>query len=148
MRSNSLFYLVLAGLASAQNQSSFQVTSGDNVNFFLRDNTTTAQLLLTKSSSSSELSRLVVALPAGNSGALTYFIPAIANNTDEQFAVTLQNGTLTSTTDDFDNVGVQADLRFSGNATMGVTIIGAVRAMRGETSICAINSILSKLMIH
>lgn len=131
MRAKALLYSVLLGLASAQDQLSFKVTSGDNDNFFLRDNTTTAQLLLTKGNSSFELRRLVVALPAGNSGALTYFISA--NKTDEQLSVTLDNGTLRSTTDDFDNVGIQANLKFSGNSTMGVTIIGAVRAMRGGT---------------
>lgn len=136
MRAGALLYSVYLGLVFAQDRLSFQVTSGDNDNFFLRDNTTTAQLLLTKGNSSSELRRLVVALPAGNSGALTYFIPQ--NNTDEQLTVTLEDGMFRSTTDDFDNVGIQANLKFSGNSSIGVTIIGAVRAMRGEATICSV----------
>lgn len=109
---------------------SFQVSSGGNENYFFRDNLTSAQVLLTSANSTSELRRLVVALPAGNSGSLSYFLPtnAAINGT---LGVTLQNGSLTSTTDEFDNVGVQANLIFSENATLGVTIIGAVRAMRG-----------------
>lgn len=135
MRASALLYSVYLGLVFAQDRLSFQVTSGDNDNFFLRDSTTTAQLLLTKGNSSSELRRLVVALPAGNSGALTYFIPQ--NNT-EQLSITLEDGTFRSRTDDFDNVGIQANLNFSGNSSIGVTIIGAVRAMRGEATLCSV----------
>lgn len=135
MRASALLYSVYLGLVFAQDRLSFQVTSGDNDNFFLRDSTTTAQLLLTKGNSSSELRRLVVALPAGNSGALTYFIPQ--NNT-EQLSVALEDGTFRSRTDDFDNVGIQANLKFSGNSSIGVTIIGAVRAMRGEATLCSV----------
>jgi hypothetical protein len=57
----------------------FQVESGENVNYFLRDNLTTAQLLLTSPKASAGVQRLVVALPAGNSGALAYFLPLNEN---------------------------------------------------------------------
>ena len=110
---------------------SFKVTSGDNDNYFLRDNLTSAQLLLTSPNSTTSARRLVVALPAGNSGALAYFLPSnpAANST---LGIDLVEGSLKSTTTDYFNVGVQADLTFDGNATLGVTILGAVRAMRGE----------------
>lgn len=127
------FLLVTRALTSVKEDSiglSFQVSSGGNYNYFLRDNITSAQLLLTNDSSAgpSGFYRLVAALPAGNTGALVYFLPSVANTT---FSVDLVNGTLNSTTDEYNNTGIQADLTFSGGARLGVTIIGAVRAMRG-----------------
>lgn len=108
----------------------FTVSSGGNDNYFLRDNVTAAQLGLTNPNiSDTQPRRLVVALPAGNSGALTYFLPL---NETEPLAVSLANGSFQSTTEEFNNRGIQADLTLSTNATLGVTIIGSVRAMRGE----------------
>ncbi len=107
---------------------SFQVTSGDNDNFFFRDNFTSAQIVLTRPNSSSPIRRFITALPAGNAGALVYFSPLSQN---ENLVVALVNNSITSTTRDFGNAGIQADLAFSDNATLGATIVGAVRAMRG-----------------
>ena len=121
----------LATLAVASSNFSFRVTHGGNENYFLRDNLTSAQVLLTSSNSTSALRRLIVALPAGNSGALTYFLPIDNTTSGSNLTVMLQNNTLQSAVDDFDNVGIQANLNFTGNATLGVTVIGAVRAMRG-----------------
>ena len=113
----------------------FQVESGGNDNYFLRDSTTSAQLLLTSSNNTdTEARRLVVALPAGNSGALTYFLPKDTFGNVTTLAPTLVNGTFRSTTRAFNNTGVEADLAFNANATLGVTIIGAVRAMRGTSN--------------
>lgn len=123
------FQAAVVALAAANY--TFQVTSGGNDNYFLRDNLTSAQVLLTSANSTASLKRLVVALPAGNSGALTYFLPLNNSSSNASISVTLQNSSLESTTNDFDNVGVQANLTFTGNATLGVTIIGGVRAMRG-----------------
>jgi hypothetical protein len=113
---------------------SFKVTSGGNDNYFLRDNVTSAQLLLTSTNNTSPVRRLVVALPAGNSGGLVYFLPLPGNNSagNSTLGISVVNGTFKSTTDKFNNTGVQVELAFRGNATLGVTIIGAVRAMRGE----------------
>lgn len=118
---------------------SFQVLSGGNDNYFLRDNVTSAQLLLTSANNTSPVRRLVFALPAGNSGGLVYFLPLPDNSTtgdvtingNSTLGISVVNGTFTSTTDKFNNSGAQVELAFSGNATLGVTIIGAVRAMRG-----------------
>ncbi|PFH50459.1 hypothetical protein AMATHDRAFT_61004 [Amanita thiersii Skay4041] len=115
------------GAAAGSSELSFHVLSGGNDNYFFRDNTTSAQLLLTAVNNTEALQRLVVALPAGNSGALTYFLPL---NNEGSLSVTLVDGSFKSTTDAFNNVGAQADLSFTGNATLGVTVIGAVRAMR------------------
>jgi hypothetical protein len=123
---------------------SFQLLSGGNDNYFLRDSVTSGQLLLTNASNTlNDFSRLVVAFPAGNSGALVYFLPlgtdnktlnapsACSGGGSQRLSVSLVNGTLKSTQAEFSNAGVQADISFSGNTTLGVTIIGAVRAMRG-----------------
>ncbi|KAI0073888.1 hypothetical protein K474DRAFT_1648897 [Panus rudis PR-1116 ss-1] len=123
---SALLGLGLEGIVSAQ-QLTFQVTSGGNDNYFLRDDVTAGQLLLTSANSTSQARRLVVALPAGNSGALTYFLPL---NSSETLGINLVNGTFTTTTEEYNNTGVQADLSLNANATLGVTIIGAVRAMR------------------
>ncbi|OCB85791.1 hypothetical protein A7U60_g7143 [Sanghuangporus baumii] len=121
---------LLATLALAALDFSFQVTHGGNENYFFRDNLTSAQVLLTSANSSSSLKRLVVAMPAGNSGALAYFLSLDNSTSGSNLTVTLQNNTQQITTDDFDNVGIQANLNFTGNATLGVTVAGAVRAMR------------------
>ncbi|RDX43809.1 hypothetical protein OH76DRAFT_1409762 [Lentinus brumalis] len=108
---------------------SFKVVSGGNDNHFLRDNLTSAQLLLTSANSTSAPRRLVVALPAGNAGALAYFLPADTSG-NGTLGVHLVEGSLRSATADYFNVGVQAELAFDANATLGATIVGAVRAMR------------------
>lgn len=141
----SLF--ALASIAAAQivgepnTTLAFHVASGENDNYFLRDGRTSGQLVLTSANNTSAARRLVVALPAGNSGALAYFLPMDAstdagasggNSTSPTaLGVTLVEGSLKSATVDYFNIGVQADLAFDRNATLGVTIIGAVRAMRG-----------------
>ena len=108
----------------------FHVTSGSNDNYFYRDNVTTAQLLLTNSPPITNAPRrFVAALPAGNNGALVYFLP---KDSGQSLNVQLVNGTLQSATVDGVSRGIQADLQFTRNATFGVTIIGAVRAMRGQ----------------
>lgn len=107
----------------------FHVASGDNDNYFYRDNVTTAQLLLTNASPAANTPRrFVVALPAGNNGALVYFLP---KDPAQSLNVQLVNKSLTSISVSGLSKGIQADLQFSTNATFGVTIIGAVRAMRG-----------------
>lgn len=129
------FLALVPATAQVQNDTSvlsFQVTSGGNDNYFIRDNVTSAQVLLTSANNTSSAPRrLVVALPAGNSGALTYFLPLNSSSDATALSVILVNGTLQTTTRDFNNTGIQADLAFNSNATLGVTIIGAVRAMRG-----------------
>ena len=128
-----LFWAPLALLASwfppglAQNATdslSFSVLSGGNSNVFIRDNISAAQVVLTANASA--LQRLVVALPAGNSGALAYFL---ANGSDT-LGVLLVNGSLRTTTQAFGMVGIRGTLAFSSNASLGVTILGATRAVR------------------
>lgn len=110
----------------------FNLTSGSNENYFFRDPTVTAQLLLTSPNATDRLKRLVVALPAGNSGALAYFLPVDPAPADLQFV--LVDGTLASTSSAHNNIGIQADILLNYNASLGATIVGAVRAMRGRRS--------------
>ncbi|PPQ88991.1 hypothetical protein CVT25_005090 [Psilocybe cyanescens] len=107
----------------------FHVTSGSNENYFYRDNITTAQLLLTSASASSNITRrLVAALPAGNNGALVYFLPVNAVSATP-LNVELVNGTMKSVSLENGNRGIQADLAFTANATLGVTIVGAFQLL-------------------
>ncbi|KAF7799662.1 hypothetical protein EIP86_010902 [Pleurotus ostreatoroseus] len=126
-----LWRIALVSGTLEQDPLAFSVVSGGNDNHFLRDNVTAAQLLLTSSNNRDVTSRrLIFALPAGNSGALTYFIPSNASSDAPALDVQLINGTFRSTIHEFDNAGVQADFSFNTNATLGVTIVGSVRAMR------------------
>ncbi|PPQ63764.1 hypothetical protein CVT24_004273 [Panaeolus cyanescens] len=132
----------------------FHVTSGANDNYFYRDHITTAQLLLTNAANApvNTTRRLVAALPAGNNGALVYFLPfqadrqtgpGLLNNGPSSpgglpVNINLINGTLTSTAAPDGNVGIQADVAFRTSATLGVTIVGAVRALRGKFYLASI----------
>ena len=132
-----MYYLLVAivGLcltvgARSSSQLAFTVVSGKNDNFFIRNNVTAAQLVLTSPDSiESGPRRLVVALPAGNSGALTHFLPLTTNNS---LTVRLVNGSYQSVTEEDNNAGIQADLMLDNNATLGVTIVGAIRTVRGR----------------
>lgn len=103
------------------------ISTGGFDNYLWRSNITAAQVLLTSPDASDSLQRFVVAMPAGNSGTLAYFLP---HNPTQILSVQLVNGTLQDATGDFNNVGVQGQLSFNADAGLGVTIIGAVRAMR------------------
>ena len=132
----ALSSLALYGVAIAQgvgnptSNLSFHAVSGDNDNYFLRDTLSSAQLLLTSPNSTASARRLVVALPAGNSGALVYFLTANLEG-NSTLNISLVEDSLKTTSADYSNFGVEANLVFDQNATLGVTIIGAVRAMRG-----------------
>jgi hypothetical protein len=120
--------LPLLGLSQVSDPNiNLHLSSGGNDNYLWRSNVTAAQVLLTSPSVPDRLQRFVVGMPAGNSGTLSYFLPLKNNVT---LSVQLLNGTLSDAVTDFDNVGVQGSLSFSADASLGVTIIGAVRAMR------------------
>ncbi|KAI5813687.1 hypothetical protein BZA77DRAFT_320925 [Pyronema omphalodes] len=107
-----------------------QVTAEGNINYFLRDETTAAQVLFTdtKNATSGGIRRFLTAFPAGNSGQVTYFHPL--NDTSDVFTVSLVNGTLKSETGDHEKVGVKGAMEFSKDSKMGVTVMGATRAVR------------------
>jgi len=134
LASTSASFSAKPPLASSPSPTTFHVTSGSNENYFYRDDITSAQLLLTSTNASTSTTRrLVVALPAGNNGALVYFLPSTVSSSKEPpLNLDLVNGSMKSITGDNGNRGIQADLNFSANATLGVTIVGAVRALRGQ----------------
>lgn len=122
-----------ASIASSSSADlSFNLTSGQNVNYVFRNNVTAAQVLLTAPNASLGLSRFVVALPAGNSGSLVYFIPkndssGSDNSTSTKALQVTLDGGLKATKGSHNATGVKGKLSFNKNATVGVTIIGAVR---------------------
>ncbi|KZT43842.1 hypothetical protein SISSUDRAFT_1057376 [Sistotremastrum suecicum HHB10207 ss-3] len=123
---------LLPSLPSSAGQNSsftldFQVQSGGNTNYFFRDDIAAAQILFPNATADSGPQRFVAALPAGNSGALVYFIP---RNASTSLSVQAVNRSFTSTVQAFNNTGISGQMSFDNNASMGVAIIGAVRAMR------------------
>ena len=115
------------GVAPQNSDLDLNLTSGGYENHLWRSNITAVQVLFTSPNVTDRPQRFVAAMPAGNSGALSYFLPL---NSSEQLSVRLINNSLQDATDSFNNVGVQGSMSFSTDATMGVTILGAVRAMR------------------
>ncbi|KAK5091205.1 hypothetical protein LTR05_001385 [Lithohypha guttulata] len=144
-------YLVLAGLASAQNGSSnaCNVTTQYLAdppydNYFYSDCNVDAQVVVTSPLSSSNLSiigpRVVVAWPAGNSGIAVFFAPQ--NGPNGTLAIELVNSTIgeplsvytnTDSNNDFPYVGVQGVLSFNSSAMLTVAILGSVRTIRDFT---------------
>ena len=126
-----LFSLLLYSFVGTSQQTddalNLHLKSGGFENYLWRSNITAAQVLLTSPNVTDRLQRLVVAMPAGNSGALSYFLPVDEN---QQLSMQLVNGSLQNAIADFNNVGVQGLVSLNTDATLGVTIIGAVRAMR------------------
>lgn len=121
------FLCYVSSESSGDANLNLHISSGGFDNYLWRSNITAAQVLLTSPNATDRLQRFVVAMPAGNSGTLAYFLPS---DPTQDFTVQLANGTLQDAVGDFNNVGVQGHLSFSADASLGVTIIGAVRAMR------------------
>ena len=107
----------------------FNLTSGSYDNYFIRSNLTAAQVLLTNTSAT-ELNRFLVAFPAGNSGAVSYFLPL-----EEQASlnVTLGQDGIRTAYGPNDLRGVAGELLFSNNATLGTTLLGSIRTVRDYT---------------
>ncbi|KAK8853168.1 hypothetical protein IAR55_003869 [Kwoniella newhampshirensis] len=99
-------------------------------NYVYRDNVTSAQIVLTDSSSTSEPSRFIAAFPNGNTGALVYFIPVNSSNSTTALGTTLDLGTVASVSQANNQTGLSGNLSFSGDLTFGVTLIGSVRTLR------------------
>lgn len=121
------------------------LTSGPYDNYFIRSNLTAAQVLLTNTSAaqSGQLNRFLVALPAGNSGSVAYFLPlsnSSANSNDtsastnsSSLTVTLGQGGLRTAYGDNGMHGVTGELVFSDSAQLGTTLLGSVRTLRDYT---------------
>ena len=100
----------------------------DTRNHFWRSNITAVQVLFTSPNVSDRRQHFVAATPAVNSGALSCFLPL--NSSKQLSAQLVRNSLLQDATGSFNNVGVQGLMTFSIDATLGVTILGTVLAMR------------------
>lgn len=113
-------------------------------NYFYSDCNVDAQVVITNPLSTSNLSiispRLIVAWPAGNSGACAFFQPR--NGVNGSLAVNLISspiGTnltpiyIPSPNTQYPSVGVKGGLHFNSSAVLTVPILGSVRTIRDFT---------------
>ncbi|KAJ1030423.1 hypothetical protein NDA16_001332 [Ustilago loliicola] len=124
------------------------LTSGPYDNYIYRSNLTAAQVLLTNTTSSNPsdnstqatLNRFLVALPAGNSGSVAYFLPysnststSTSSGSGQGLTVTLGEGGLKGAYGDNGQHGVTGELVFSQSATLGTILLGSIRTVRDFT---------------
>lgn len=111
-------------------------------NYLYRDNVTAAQVVLSSNASSTKPSRLIVAFPEGNTGALTYFIPASSNASSSSnsstpsaapLQVDLDPSSLASVQEAQNQTGLAGQLTLNSDVSLGVTLIGSVRTLRDYT---------------
>ncbi|KAJ6119992.1 hypothetical protein N7523_004272 [Penicillium sp. IBT 18751x] len=114
-------------------------------NFFYSDCNVAAQAVITSPLPDSNLSiigpRLIVAWPAGDSGACAFFAPQngvngslsleLINSTDNQPLNPVY--TAPSNGNQYPSVGIQGTLRFNSSATLTVPILGSIRTIRDFT---------------
>lgn len=128
---------------------SLNLTSGPYDNYLCRSNLTAAQVLLTNTTAANPpdnstkpiLNRFVVALPAGNSGSVAYFLPyTVGSNATKQPAsvgqgltVTLGEAGIKGAYGEYNQSGVTGELVFSQSATLGTTLLGSIRTVRDYT---------------
>ncbi|GAC97806.1 glycogen debranching enzyme [Pseudozyma hubeiensis SY62] len=129
---------------------SLNLTSGPYDNYLFRSNLTAAQVLLTNTTAANPtdnstkptLNRFLVALPAGNSGSVAYFLPYTngSNATDAQtstasqgLTVTLGDAGIKGAYGPNNQSGVTGELLFSQPATLGTTLLGSIRTVRDFT---------------
>jgi hypothetical protein len=98
-------------------------------NYVYRDDVTSAQVVLS-ANASTDPSRLILAFPKGNTGALTYFLPFTNGSTLD---VGLDRTSLRSVSQSDNQTGLSGNLTLTSDATLGVTLIGSVRTLRDYT---------------
>ncbi|KAI2760687.1 hypothetical protein DTO012A8_9639 [Penicillium roqueforti] len=113
-------------------------------NYFYSDCNVAAQVVVTSPLPDSDLSliapRLIIAWPAGDSGACAYFAPQ--NGVNGSLSLELINSTigkplapiytaeLSNSSNTYPSVGVQGVLRFNSSATLTVPVLGSIRSIR------------------
>ena len=97
-------------------------------NYVYRDDLTSAQVVLS-ANSSEKPSRLIVAFPKGNTGILTYFVPANGSSV----GVTTNLGSFSSVQDENNQTGLSGTLQLDNEVRLGVTLIGSIRTVRDYT---------------
>lgn len=114
-------------------------------NFFYSDCNVAAQAVITSPLPDSDLSiigpRLIVAWPAGDSGACAFFAPQngvngslsieLVNSTDGQPLTPVY--TAPSNGSQYPGVGVQGTMRFNSSAALTLPILGSIRTIRDFT---------------
>lgn len=118
------------------------LSSGPYENYFYSDCNVAAQIVVTSPLQGSDLKvigpRLVVAWPAGNSGACIFFEPR--NESNGTLAIKFVNSTVGSplapvhiARKDLPSVGVKGVLHLNSTAVLSLSILGSVRAIRDFT---------------
>jgi hypothetical protein len=111
-------------------------------NFFYSDSNVAAQVVVTTPLPDSDLQvvgpRIIIAWPAGNSGACMFFEPE--NGRNGSLAIKLINSTIGSPLapihipqHDIPIVGVKGTLHFNTTAVLSLSILGSIRAIRDFT---------------
>lgn len=122
---------------------SFDLSVAGYDNYFRREDDA-VQVLLTDESSNSGVKRLVTAFPRGNSGALAYFLSSNDSmatfdepqHPDEPLEMKVDSDSLKVTNGNLTGngeAGVEGMLSLNANASLGVAILGGVRAVRDYT---------------
>lgn len=111
-------------------------------NYFYSDHNGAAQIIVTSPLADSDLSitgpRFIVAWPAGNSGAGLFFQPE--NGVNGSLGIKVINSTVGAPLapvyipgDNYPSVGVKGIIQFNSTATLSISILGSVRAIRDFT---------------
>jgi hypothetical protein len=132
------------GPICARSASTLQLSDPPYENYFYSDCNTDAQVIITSPLPESNLSiigpRLIVAWPAGNSGACAFFEPQNGANgslsiqlVPSPIGANLTPIYIQSSESQYPSVGVKGSLRFNSSALLTVPILGSVRTIRDFT---------------
>lgn len=124
------------------NATTLHISSPPYENYFYSDCNVAAQVVVTSPLPDSDFKvigpRVIVAWPAGNSGACMFFEPE--NGLNGSLAIKLNNSTIGSplaptyiAKDGYPSVGVKGVLHFNSTAVLSLSILGSVRAIRDFT---------------
>ncbi|KAJ6036622.1 hypothetical protein N7540_000901 [Penicillium herquei] len=121
--------------------STFSLSDPPYDNYFYSDCNVAAQVVVTSPLSDSNLStigpRVIVAWPAGDSGACTFFAPQ--NGINGTLGIEFVNSTVgsplapaynASSTGEYPSVGVQGVISFNSSAILSLPILGSIRTIR------------------
>lgn len=106
------------------------LTISDYENYFFRDQTTSAQIVLTSSSAPSKIQpRFLVAFPAGDSGVAVFLRPTAGQIV--KIKLDLVDGSLQSLTGG--NIGVRGQFQLNEDSSVGNIVMGSARTIRDFT---------------
>ena len=110
---------------------------GPQKNYLYSDCHTSAHVIVTTPRPDSNTSvvkpRLIVAWPAGNSGAMAYFAPESGQGSLNISLEESGNGETVQPLNASDRVGVSASINFNTTARLTQPILGSIRAIRDQT---------------